>query len=108
MTVEDDGALAIWRYIPLTVIEAVPYDMVLVPDRPRFAATQVERRAIDHDTVDAAGRLVEAQEHAAELEAQAIERARRDLEDAAARRELEQETASTVAALRHHTGQDDR
>jgi hypothetical protein len=108
VSVEDDGALLIWRYIPLAVTDRVPHGHLLVPGRPSFAAVAVESRPPESDTVRAAAQLVEAQARAAELEAEAIEHARGALDAAIRRRELEKETASTVAALRDHTGQGDR
>ena len=108
VTVEDDGSLAIWLYTPLAVTEVVPPGELLVPGRPCFSATEVERLPPAHDTVGAADQLADAQARTAELEAEAIEQAREALEAAASRRELERETASTVAALRDVTGQEDR
>ena len=105
VTVEDTGHLWIWRFDPLPVMDVAPPGTVLVPGRPRYAASMVEERAFDPDATRAAEELVEAQERAAELEQQARDAARRQLSDAAQRREIDEETASTAAALKHLTGQ---
>jgi hypothetical protein len=98
VTVEDDGRLFVWRFSPLAVTRPVPDGHVPVPGRPRYAATVVEQRDLSPDPARAAERLADTQEHAARLEEQARARA-------SERHELQTETSSTAAALRHLTGQ---
>jgi hypothetical protein len=105
VTVEETGQLLVWRFRPLAVMEVAREGEVLVPGRPRYAADVVEERPLDPDPARAAEALAETQERAAQLEAEAREAARQGRIDAAQRRELEQETSSTAAALQHLTGQ---
>lgn len=108
-TVEDESELWIWRYRSLRAGEGPRTGEVLVPGRPQWTATVVESVAFDgRDAAAAAAQLVAVQQRAAALESDARARTR-VLNDAAVRAdELEFETGSTAAALRHVIGQPDR
>jgi hypothetical protein len=106
VAVSDDGRLVTFAYTPLAAHEEAAPETVLIRGIPRYAA--VEHSVARYDPVDAARaaeQLAEAQEHAARLEAAAIERTLQDLAHDDQARELLAETRSTGAALRDITGQ---
>jgi hypothetical protein len=105
VTVEDTGHFLIWRFTPLSVVTASAPGEVHVPGRPRWSADVVEEHPLVPDAARAAEQLVEVQQRAAQLEAEARETARERAIASERRRELERETSSTAAALRHLTGQ---
>jgi hypothetical protein len=105
VTVEDTGHLYVWRYTPLAVMDDAPAGEVVVPGRPRYAAAVVEQRPLDPDPAPAAEQLAEMQALAAQYEVRASDDARAAALDAGRRRELQAETSSTAAALKHLTGQ---
>jgi hypothetical protein len=95
-----------YAFVPLAAHEDASPSGILVAGTPRYEA--VEHGVAQFDPVDAgraAEQLAEAQEHAARLEAAAIERALADLAVDDEARELVAETRSTSQALRDITGQ---
>jgi hypothetical protein len=106
VVVDDDGQLRTFAYTPLAAYEPAAADAVLIRGIPRYEA--IEHTVDRYDPVDAARaaeQLAELQEHAARLEAAAIDRALADLARDDAGRELLAETRSTGEALRDITGQ---
>ena len=106
VAVSDDGRLVTHLYTPLMAGERPGPTAVLIPGKPRYEAVEVRADRFDPgDAARAAEQLAAAQEHAADLEAAAIERARDDLAERDAVLDLAVETRSTAAALRRITGQ---
>jgi hypothetical protein len=106
VAVSDDGRLVTYLYTPLMAGERPGPTAVLVPGKPRYEAVEVRADRFDPaDAARAAEELAAAQEHAAGLEAAAIERARDELAERDAVLDLAVETRSTAAALRRITGQ---
>jgi hypothetical protein len=106
VAVSDDGRLVTYLYTPLMAGERPGPAAVLIPGKPRYEAVEVRADRFDPaDAARAAEQLAAAQEHAADLEAAAIERARGELEERDAALDLAVETRSTAAALRRITGQ---
>lgn len=106
VTVEETGEFWVWRYRALHVDELPTGDEVLVPGRPQWAAKVVDGVSFSGaDAASAAGQLAEAQQRAAALETHARTRAHALVDASAHAHEIEAETASTAAALRHLTGQ---
>ena len=102
----DDGLLVTFAFIPLAAHEDPARDAVLIRGAPRYDAREVTTAQYDPvDAARAAEQLADAQEHAAGLEAAAIERAHAELAADREARELLAETRSTGAALRDITGQ---
>jgi spore maturation protein CgeB len=100
------GRLVTFAFTPLAAYEAASKETVLITGIPRYAA--IEHAVTRFDPVDAARaaeQLAEAQDHAARLEAAAIERAVEELANEDEARELVAETRSTGEALRDITGQ---
>ena len=106
VTVGEAGALVTWRFRPLLPEEDPVGAELLIRGVPRYAAAQMEVETFDAlDAGRAAEQLAVVQQHAAELELAAADRARREIEEAERARELAHETASTARALRGITGQ---
>jgi hypothetical protein len=106
VAVSHDGGLVTFAYHPLASYEEAGRGADLIPGVPRYEA--FEHSIVEFDPVDAgraAEQLAEAQDHAARLEAAAIERARADLAMDDEARELAAEARSTGEALREITGQ---
>ena len=106
VAVSDDGRLVTFAYVPLMAGERPARSSVLIPGKPRYEAVEVDTDRFDpDDAVVAAEQLAAAQQHAAELEASAIDRGRAELAEREAAIDLAVETQSTAAALRRITGQ---
>jgi hypothetical protein len=106
VSVDDRGDLITWRFTPLAFDAAAPAGAQLVPGVPCYAAREVGRAPFDpQDAARAAEQLADAQAAAARREAEAAAAARRALAGRRHAAELAQETRSTAAALRRHTGQ---
>lgn len=106
VAVSDDGRLVTYAYVPLMAGERPALSSVLIPGKPRYEAVEVRADRFDpDDAVIASEQLAAAQEHAADLEAAAIERGRAELVEREASLELAVETHTTAAALRRITGQ---
>jgi hypothetical protein len=106
VAVGDHGDLVTWRFLPLRANENPPRRMRLVAGTPRYAAEPHLRAPYDPvDAARAAEQLADAQQAAAALERDAIERAAHGIEAALTARELEIESRGTGAALRSITGQ---
>jgi hypothetical protein len=106
VAVSDDGRLVTYLYTPLMAGERPGPAAVLIPGKPRYEAVEVRADRFDpNDAAHAAEQLAAAQEHAADLESAAIERARAELVEREAALDLAVETKTTAAALRRITGQ---
>ena len=77
VSVEDDGTLTTWAFEPLLAGDEWDEETVLIAGTPRYEAHAVEHLVYEApDQASASAQLVEAQEHAAALEADEIVRAR--------------------------------
>ena len=106
VAVADDGRLVTFRYSPLMAGERPAPGAILITGTPRYEAIEERTDRFDHDDAAlAAEQLAEAQEHAARLEAAAIERAQAEIDAREAADEQALEAHSTAQALRRITGQ---
>ena len=106
VAVADDGRLVTFCFTPLMAGERPVRGAILITGTPRYEAVEVRTEHFDaEDSVRAAEQLAEAQEHAARLEAAAVERARTEIEELEALHEHAIEARTTADALRRITGQ---